>query len=346
MYLTEKEIFNQYEALKETYRYLVDEKDEIVSFKESVSFSSITYIGSGSSYTLCQSAAVSTQLHLGMPAYALAAGDLMLNFEQYRNIIKDTLLVAPSRSGSTSEVVESIKKAKKEYNSPCIAISARKGSILGGLVDYSLELPWIFDESVCQTRTVTNLYTVNLFLIGAMAGDKNLLDEIANAVENGEDFLAKYTDKLTEIGSQGEWSKVVILADGELSGIAGEAAIAFKEIPQLMSNYYHVLDVRHGPMVLIDKDTLVIMAVSQGGLSYQQDLVDDIKEKGAKIITVGDQQEDEFSSDLHVQLPQYQYFGVVGIPFIFIPQVIAYNKALKLNINPDLPTGLDPWIEL
>ena len=61
--------------------------------------------------------------------------------------------------------------------------------------------------------------------------------------------MERYAPLAQEV-AQEEWESVVVLADSELDGIASEAAIAFVEIPQVHANYYHVLDVRHGPMVL------------------------------------------------------------------------------------------------
>lgn len=345
MYKTEKEIFSQYKALKQTLTYMLSNAERIKCFRDKAVFKSITFIGCGSGYCLCHSGEISAKLHLNLPANAMAAGDLMINFSEYTNIIQGTLLVAPSRSGSTSEVVKAISKAKEAFYTPCISISAKKDSELSKIADLSLEIPWAFDESVCQTRTVTNLYVANLLLIAIIAEDQVMLDEIRMAIDKGEVYMEKYLGMLKDIGNDKTWDKVVVLADGELEGIASEAAIAFKEIPQMMSNYYHLLDVRHGPMVLIDDSTLVIMACSHHGVSYQQDLISDLKKKGAKVVTVSSINE-ELNSDFNITIPRYQKNGVSGIPFINVPQVISYYKALSRDINPDLPDGLDPWIKL
>ncbi len=344
MYLTEKEIFTQYEALDKTYQYFLGKAEEIGNFINKINYNSITFIGCGSSYCLAQSAETSTKVQLGIPANSIPAGDLMINFPFYRNILKDTLLVVNSRSGSTSEVLAAVKRAKKEFNIPCILISAKTNSELGNIVDLNIELPWSFDESVCQTRTVTNFYTANLLLLAIINNDDSILNEIKIAINKGEEFINEYTPLLEKIAKNNTWDKVVLLADSELEGIGNEAAIAFKEIPQLPSNYYHVLDVRHGPMVLIDDKTLVIMAVAPFESSYQRELIKDIKNKGAKVISFGNKE--EIGADYHIKVSDYGNYSVKGIPFIFISQVIAYYKALELGINPDKPLGLDPWIEL
>jgi glutamine---fructose-6-phosphate transaminase (isomerizing) len=346
VYLTEKEIFNQYEALKKTYDYFIKKRVEIKKLQQNKEFNSITFIGSGSSYCLCKSAEISTKIQLGIPAHSLAAGDLMLNFPYYENIIQNTLLVVPTRSGNTSEVVLAVQKAREKFNLPCISICAREESELAEIVDLSLEIPWAFDESVCQTRTVTNLYVANLLLIGIMGEKELLLEEIKAAIDNGDNIISQYTELLKEVSRKREWDKVIVLADAELEGIAEEGALAFKEISRIPANYHHILDVRHGPMVLIDDKTLIIIALSPHGLSYQSDLISDFKSKGAQVLTVGNQEENSQLADFYLDIPPYKYYAVRGIPFIFIPQAIAYFKAILEEINPDVPQGLDPWIEL
>lgn len=346
MFLTEKELFSQYSALKRTYEYFMENAESIKKFKDEHYFKSITFIGCGSGYSICQSAEISSKIRLNIPANSIAGGDLMLNFPVYENLLKDTLIIAPSRSGSTSEIVESVKMAKEKCGSLCISISAKVDSELSRLSDLSLEIPWAFDDSVCQTRTVTNLYTADLLLIAIMADDLSLIQEVESAINNGEKYIKNNTNTLMELAESKQLEKVVVLADCELQGIGSEAALAFKEIPQMMSNFYHILDVRHGPVVLIDDKTLVILACSPYGKLYQKDLILDIKKCGAVVVTVSSEVENDWYSDCNIVTPLYKNYAVQGIPFIFVPQAIAYFKALAKGVDPDNPKGLNPWIKL
>jgi glucosamine--fructose-6-phosphate aminotransferase (isomerizing) len=346
VYKIEKEIFSQYKALKRTYDYFMGKAQEIRGVWEEHSSTSITFIGCGSGYCICQSGEISAKMKLGLPANSIPAGDLMLNFPHYAKVMKDTLIIAPSRSGSTSEVILSVKNAQDSYGTPCISICAKEDSEISRLADLNLEIPWAFDESVCQTRTVTNFYGANLLLIGILGNDTALLDEIKGAIDAGEDYMKEYTQSLKEIGQRDSWKKVVVLGDSELQGIASEGALAFKEICRIPSNYYHLLDARHGPMVLVDDQTLVIMACSPFGDSYQKGLISDIKGRGAQVVTVGKSAAGKWGGDMHIATPDYNNYGVMGIPFIFVPQVIAYFRAIHHGINPDLPEGLAPWIKL
>lgn len=346
MYKTEHEILNQYEALEKTCGYMLEKRSAIKDLLAKAGFKSITFIGCGSSYSLCKSAETSFKLRTGLPANSIAAGDLLINFPAYKKLIKDTLLVIPSRSGSTSEVVLAAGKAKKELGIHCISICAKERAPLGDISDLSLELPWAFDESVCQTRTVTNLYMADLMLIGLITDDKVLQKELGEAVKAGPVHIKETKDIIQKAVDTENWEKAVVLADSELAGIAEEGALAFNEICQLPSNYYHFLDVRHGPMVLVNNKTLAILACSPEDDFYQRALIKDIKEKGSVVITVSARDTGFWGSDYNVPISEYKNFGVNGIPFILVPQLLSYYKALKLGVNPDEPSGLDPWIKL
>jgi len=343
LFLTQKEIINQYDALSKTFVYVMEKKDEILDLAQARTFDSITYSGCGSSFTLCQSAKTSTEIRLGIKANALAAGDLLINYDHYANLLKNTFLVLPSRSGGTSEVLLVAQRAKEE-GIPILGICAKENSKLAEIADLCLEIPWAFDESVCQTRTVTNLYAVHLLIIGLLAEDPSLHQEIGKAIDLGEKFMHQNTPLLKKIGYT-DFEDVVVLADSELAGIAKEASLAFNEIPQVPSSHHHVLDVRHGPMVLINSQTLVILVCSPADVQYQRNLVKDLRAKGARVLVVSANDAD-YGAEWSIRLPGYRNFAVLGIPFIFVPQMIALYKALARGINPDQPDGLTPFIEL
>ncbi len=345
MYKTEQEIFSQHDALKKTFDHIMKNKSRIREFFSDNSFKSYTYTGCGSSFSLCKSAAISVN-QKGLKSIAIPSGDLMINFDHYTKLLPGTLIIAPSRSGSTSEVINAIKKAKDKFNIKCMSICMKSDSALSKIADFNIELPWAFDESICQTRTVSNLYLANILITAIMTGDTEFIEEAKKAVDNQEKNMQQYKDVARQIGEITEWNKVVVLADSSLEGIAEEGSLAFKEICQLDSNYYHILDVRHGPMVMINNKSLVIVACSPSENSYQKDLIKDLKNKGAIVVTVSAEYHNIWGSDYNITVPRYKSFEVLGIPFIFVPQAVSFYKALSLGINPDLPQGLDPWIKL
>lgn len=349
MSLTYSEIKQQYAALQQTYDYMMSQRQRIIDFVQAQTITSITFVGCGSSYCLSRSAAMSVTLRAGLPAYALAGGDLMLNYEQYRPMLRNTLLVAPSRSGSTSEVVEAVRLLREgnDSNLPVLSLSCVSDSPLSKQSNFALELPWAFDHSVCQTRTVTNLYMANLLLGVFLGKDDKLIADLQTAIHQGEAYMNTVEDSIRS-AADFNWSNAVLLADGELQGLASEGAIALTEIAKIQAHSFHLLDVRHGPMVTVGEDTLVIAALSELGTEHQSKLMRDIKNRGAKIIAFADQSEVIPSDyvDLAVVSENKLDPAARGIPFIFIPQIVALSKAQQLGIDPDQPDGLVAWVKL
>lgn len=347
MSLTYSEIKQQYAALQQTYDYMQSKRAEIVAFVRGLQTSSVTFVGCGSSYCLSESAAFSVRLRAGIPASALAGGDLMLNPQRYRSLMEETLIIAPSRSGSTSEVVEAVNLIREYKHVPVLALSCVAGSPLSQKADFTLELPWAFDNSVCQTRTVSNLYTANLMIAAFLGEDEKLLNDLAAAIRQGEAYMERVENAI-RLAADFEWSNAVLLADGELQGIAAEGAIALTEIAKVQAHSFHLLDVRHGPMVTVGPDTLVIALLTADGTVHQQKLMKDIKSRGATVIAYADRAGivDQETVDLAVVSGAELDIAVQGIPFIFIPQIVALTKAERLGINPDSPDGLTAWVKL
>lgn len=337
-----REIHTQYDALNQT-RQLVDERIEKIS--DLIASAPLVFIGSGSSYTIACSAALMARLRLGRPTIAIAAGDLLLHMDIYRPVLEGCVLVALSRSGETSEVVCSIDAMRERgIRFRVMGVSCTVNSTLSGQSDLSLEMPWAFDESVCQTRTVSCLFFFCAYMTAKLTGDEALARDLIGVVEAGPEYMRRVEPELEEVARL-PWTHAVVLGDAELGGLCEEGALAFKEICQLPSNYYHLLDVRHGPMVLVGPETLVIAVLSSSDDEMELALVRDALKKGATVVVY---------SDLPVNLPGAACvsFGEAllpparGIPGIAVCQLISYHKSFLTGANPDKPDGLSPWIKL
>ena len=163
-------------------------------------------------------------------------------------------------------------------------------------------------------------------------------------VDGGAAYMVRHEEKLKALANEG-WTQGVVLGDAELAGICDEGSLTFKEVCQLPSNFYHLLDVRHGPMVMINKDTLVLVALSAPNNPYELALVDDLLAKGAKVVCYSDTPLD-IPGVLNIDFGQALDHPARGIPFIAMCQLITYYKSLLTGANPDQPDGLEPWISL
>lgn len=345
MRLTKKEIYGQYDALKKTIALFDEKKDMLAAIISEKKPRAILFTGCGSSFSLSCSFRSTASMRADIPVYAAASGDLWLNCDRYEKMLTDALVVSVSRSGRTSEVIRAYEAiAALNCGARFLSIICAEDTPVEKMSDYVLKMPWAFDNSVCQTRCVSNLFAMGTMMIDTMFGDGSIREGMAKVAACGPAYLEKYDALAREIAGK-DWDHAVVLADGEIDGLAEEGALAYKEISQLNSNYYHLLDVRHGPMVLIGKRTLVVAAVKSPACPYEMALVDDAINKGAAVICYS-QKEIEKEGATNVALGENVGYVAGGLGLVALCQLITYYKSQVVGCDPDQPDGLDAWIEI
>ena len=343
---TERELFGQHIGLRQTYAYMQSKTETTKDFFGVSGFYSVTFTGCGTMFPLCKAAELSLKTRGGLTSMAYAAGDLTLNMPYYRDMLNGTMLIALSRSGATSEVLCAVERARREAGASVISVTAETQSKLAQMADLALEAPWINDESVAPTRSVSGFYLMNLFAIGLLTGDTTLIDELKAATDAQEAFMAQYRAELEGISQSGLWDKVLVLADGELAGLAEASSRAMLSMGLIPASHCNILDVRHGQHLLVDERTLVIAVVSPLEEAYQSTLLRELRTRGAQIMTISSRTDNIYSADLNIPLPDYLNYAVRGLPLLYCLQAIAFFKTISENRDPDAGGGMDRWVRL
>ncbi|MCC8167538.1 MAG: SIS domain-containing protein [Planctomycetes bacterium] len=303
----------------------------------------MVFIGCGSSYCLAKSAARMMLMHGGKPAFAFTAGDVMLHPDSYRSVFDNAAVVTISRSGSTSEVVYALDAMRTRSAFDALTINCVADSLLSERGAVAIDMPWAFDKSVCQTRCVSCLY-YTVASLAAMVGNKpDIITELARAAGSLSAFIRDNEEAFGRIAS-GSWTNAVVLADAEISGLSEEGALAYREICQVPGVFFNVLDCRHGPMVLFDAETLVVVQLTGDG-EHERKLAEDAVAKGCRVVAVSDT---PITLDGATVIVTGATGGQVarGVYFILVNQFISLRKAAVTGADPDKPDGLLPWIKL
>lgn len=305
----------------------------------------MVYIGCGSSYCLAKSLSLMTTSWLGIPAIAIAAGDLILHPEIYKAPCENAWIGVISRSGETSEIVLAVDLLNEQgIDFSLIGLYGAVNSTLSQRSDFSIELPWAFDHSVCQTKNISCLYLAGAYLLSQLAKRGDIVDSLREAVAVEADFIDTYEPVIREIAKR-DLESAVVMGDAEIGGLCDEGALAFKEICQIPSNYYHILDSRHGPIVMINEKSVAIIAMSALDNTLEKNLIADVAATGALVIVY---------SDLPVDLPDVMNMScgrslmhpARGLLVLMICQLLSYYIAENREVNPDQPKTLKPCIIL
>lgn len=345
MFLTEQEILNTPVALEKTCSLFREKRDEIAAFFNQNPQRKFTFLGCGSSFMLAKSAATVFSAIPDTTASSIPAGDYIVNQAFWAEVTKGSIVVTISRSGRTSEMVRAVRHMKENWGCPVVSLSMEDGNDIMPMSDLNITMDWCYDRSVCQTRTVTNLYAAILLLAAKYSGDDALTASVEKAAAVNDGFQRENRASLERIAKL-PWQNVTVLADGPVCGIAEEAALAFTEIAMLTGRYFHILDYRHGPVVISNQDTLTLMLVSPSEEALQKDMVRDVISHGGPVVTVSRHNHNVFGSTAHITMPDIESFAAWGILFVYVAQMLALLKSIELGGNPDAPTGLDAFITL
>jgi len=342
MAVTYSEIHDTFNALKKTNEYLENRWSDIEAFLKGKN--RLVFLGCGSSYCISKSMAALFTVCAGIPAAVMTAGDIILHAQRYKKAVDGATVVFVSRSGRTSELLlalDALEAQGCDFN--VASLICADDTPLGARSDIVLSTPWAYDESVCQTRSVTNFYYIAAYISARITDNREVMDDLRHLLDSGDGYIRQAEGLAGEISEQ-PWTHAVVLADAELEGLAEEGSLVFKEVCQLPSNSYHLLDIRHGPMVLLGKDTLVL-AVIGAGHKLEFDLLADLQKKGARVVAFSNDTA-EIESVLFTRFEHPLSHVAAGIPFIILCQMVAYYKSKVTGTDPDKPEGLEAWISL
>jgi fructoselysine-6-P-deglycase FrlB-like protein len=346
MFASYNEIFLQGESLRKTFDYVSGRKEEIKTFFKETFFEEVVFVGCGSSYWMSVSACMTLRGTLGMPCSAVTSGDIVLHPEEYKQAYKNPLIIVPTRSGSTTETLLALQFLKDTYHCKILSITEYTEAPIYPASDLVLEIPWANETSVCQTRSFSNLYLAAI-LLGALLGENSyLLEDLSGYIYNFEGHRQRAENLLGAMLKEfPECHALVALGSGRQFGVTCEGAYICIEMAQFHSTYYNTLELRHGPIVMLDKGSLVVLFSGGNKRDLEEGMAADARKKGAKVAVICEG--DTFKHcDYCFSLGRKASPEAVALFGVFVLQGFAYLKAVSLGIDPDNPKELVPWIQL
>jgi fructoselysine-6-P-deglycase FrlB-like protein len=215
----------------------------------------VAVVGCGTSWFVAQAyAALREQAGHGWTD-AFAASEMTAKDRSYDRV------VAISRSGTTTEVVELLRRLKGTATTVLTAVAE---SPVTGEADESLVLGFADERSVVQTRFATTALT----LLRAPLGESGPpIEQAREALAEPLPIDPAQVEQITFLGSGWAW------------GLAQEAALKCREAAGLWVEAYPGMEYRHGPIAIAQPGRAVW---ALGPLP--EGLADDISKTGATLI--------------------------------------------------------------
>jgi glucosamine--fructose-6-phosphate aminotransferase (isomerizing) len=259
---------------------------------------------------------------------------------QYSSDLLDqnSILLAISQSGETSDVIQSVKSAK-DMGAKILSIVNIPTSSLARLSDSYLELNCGPEIGVAATKSFTSQFAL-LYYVADIIGRKS------NGISTSKDMLVKAISEVLELDSKIERvanqikgsRDVYILGRSLHFPVCLEGALKIKELSYIHAEGMAAGELKHGPLALIDDGSIVIV-IHPNDSTYVDTLsnIHTIKSRGAKIVGISNKKNSIY--DYQITIPTISEFLYPLIEVIPL-QLLAYYLAIGNNANPDYPRNL------
>lgn len=339
---TAREIEQQPQVWKTVAANIADIRPEIDDWLGGILSDPSTRIiltGAGTSAYVGETAAPYLSKILSRPVEAISTTNIVASPQLHLINDRATLMISYARSGNSPESVAACELCDQLLNNVYhLIITCNKNGALASIKNeqnnrFVLLMP---DETNDKSFAMTSSFTSMLLSTFTIFDFHN--DMFSKAIEISEYILSVHViGKIMDVGDK-PFKRAVFLGAGGLLGIAQEAALKMLELSagELDCYFESPMGFRHGPKLIIDENTLVVILRSNHPYckKYDNDLVEEIR---------SDKQTDHI-----VDVLNYLEFSPADIddvwltfPYILFCQILAFHKSLALNNTPDnpCPTG-------
>jgi len=342
---TREEILGQTAAWEKVLQDVLGREEHIRDFFHREPLDEVVFIGCGSTYYLSLCAAATFQSLTGTSARALPSSEVFLFPQASLSKGKNTLLVAISRSGETTETLLAARKFEETCGRNVLAITCYEDSALATQYPDALVLPWAKEKSVAQTRSFASMLLTAQLCAGIAGGQADYCEQLKALPGHGERLIAEQHRFIKELGENERLAKFIFLGSGPNYGLACEAMLKMKEMSLSPSEAFHFLEFRHGPKSAVDEKTLVVGLLSDSARDYEIALLKEMRALGAKTLVLAEREVEEgadYALPLNAGLPELAR----GVLYILPLQLLAYYRALARGLDPDVPLHLDAVVKL
>ncbi len=253
---------------------------------------------------------------------------------------RDVCIVV-SQSGESADTMEVIEWMKAK-GVKIISLVNMPGSTMERLADLHFALQVGPEIGVASTKAMSGQMTWGI-MVGELLAGQNLT-QIQQHVEIYEEelklWLADEQIKKTLATISAEWKTIpelFVLGRGALYASVLEFALKLKEISYIHAEGFSGGELKHGPIALIEKGSVVVCLIAQDEEKAEMlNATAQVKARGAHVVGVSPENNQLF--DTWIRIPTDPTFAPISA---FIPaQLLTYATAVAKKLDPDKPRNL------
>lgn len=327
-----KEIFEQPKAIADTVRSWPELWEERPH--------KIFLVGCGSAYYVSLLGKYTFERYGKIPTEAVAASEFRYGDPV---LTPEDLVILISQSGETADTLAALKKVK-QTGCKTLAIVNVTGSAIAKLADRVLYTRAGPEIAVATTKAFSAQLAV-LWQLAASLSEEKLTDHIRALPDRLQRVLSSETVEQCQYYADrfSGAHNVFYIGRNTDYGLCLEGSLKLKEIAYLHSEAYPAGELKHGPIAMLAKDTLVIALVTVAALAHK--MVANIREvlaRGAEVLCIvrEDLAEKLTGVTEHI-IPVPATHPMVQPSLGLIPlQLFAYYVAVNRGCDVDKPRNL------
>ncbi len=315
----------------------------IEDFPNPANYDQVLFIGCGSTFYLSRWAARMNEFHTGVFSRSAPSSDLLLYPDHWLNKEQKTLLVASSRSAATTETVRAIDRFQQHYQGDVVVITCYGDQQMASQTEFVISAEPAQEQSIAQTRSFSSMMLGQAFFIS-----RGLPTDIGLKLrQSGQLLLDNYFETINSIANNENLQRFFFLGSGPFYGLASECMLKMKEITLSYSESFHSMEFRHGPMSMVNENTLVIGLLGENNIEQEFAVLREMKVKGAKILAIAESLPEGLASEGE-QIILNSGLTLLWRSPLYLPamQWLAYSRGMIKGLNPDRPHNLDAVVVL
>ena len=346
-----KEIHEQPEAMRRAVMGRLDERFATAKLggvnldaRELRNIKRVKFLGCGSAYYAGQMGANLIEELARIPAHAEPASEF-----RYRSPVvdPDTLYVAVSQSGETSDTLMAVQELKRKGGQVMGAVNV-VGSAIGRECGHGIFLHAGPEVAVASTKALTNM-AVNFALLALLLGrvrdlsaahGARIVSGLRGLPSQVESILAAEQEIAAIAARYAEANHMFFIGRTRGWPVAREGAQKLKEISYVHAEAYQAGELKHGPLALIRPEMpSVVIIPSDDLIAKNISTVEQIKARSGPVIALTSADIPDGLADATIRVPRAEP-ELEPILFNIPLQILAYHAAAKLGRDIDKPRNL------
>jgi glucosamine--fructose-6-phosphate aminotransferase (isomerizing) len=252
----------------------------------------------------------------------------------------NALVIGISQSGKSPDIVSVVAEARRQ-GAITVAITNTPGSDMGQTADHVINLHAGHEQSVAATKTYSTSLAAIALLSATAAADEQMLATLRRIPNQIQQTLT-LSPHIAQSAERYRYMRVcVVIGRGYNYATAFELALKIKELNYVMAEPYSSADFMHGPVAVVEEAfPTIVIAPSGLMLPEMGNMIGDLRERGAEVIAISD-------DDQTLSLARTQFKLPVSVPEWISPlisiipgQLFAMHLAHVRDFDIDRPRGL------